>query len=276
MMPRRHRWKRYARRRPTFEPRTISSIAAGIVLGLPGGAAVGRGLGFGLSSGVLAAIVAGLVIAVVIGLNSRECLGVALGASAGVALITSPGNVLLIVLGALGGAVAIGVLAYGVLVGYRIVRTWRATKGRRIAGPTARGLTMMAVLIGGRSRAWRSEEFIANLTRHDRARQRPTAWAQVRHGAGLVRAALVLRTGDLLDWVLAKPRTEWALAALTMLAGLYYFRTGGFSGLMANLQNVATVPMLIGPAAWGLRKHRGVPPVPRRSEPENKSDKAQR
>jgi hypothetical protein len=70
----------------------------------------------------------------------------------------------------------------------------------------------------------------------------------------------------LLDWSLAKPRTERIITVLTILTAIYFWWTSGITGLMSQLVNVATVASTIAPALW-LRKERGIPPAPKRDKP---------
>jgi hypothetical protein len=127
----------------------------------------------------------------------------------------------------------------------------------------APALSKLAVAIGGRKRAWRSEEWAAGSP--------PGKWARIRHSAGLVVAAVRWRVGDLLhllgrllDWTLAEPRTEVLIVVATVCGAAYFWRTQGLAGLMGNFENVlATAVLTSGPGLW-LRKHRGVPPARRR------------
>jgi hypothetical protein len=165
----------------------------------------------------------------------------------------------------------------------RSIAVWRRRHSlrtivrRRLVQTTAHGLAMTAIFIGGRSRAWRSREYLANLAGYD-TRPGPPPWGQIRHAAGLIRGALVMRAGDLarllvrlLDWTLAMPRTEWLVATLTLLSAIYFLRAGGFSGFMHSLGNVLAVALLIGPAVW-LRRTRDVPPAQRRKGSNHQGD----
>lgn len=265
------------RARDTADEFTISS---GLLLGALSGAfggAVSRDVVLLLASDDLAAMasfVAGLLVAIAIGKD----LWVGVGAVAG-GLLAAMG-----VLVPHNKAVLIGgfILQAAVALSYALWNLRRATARRRFAESTARALTATAVWIGGRSRAWRSQEFRADLIGYDGSRPCPSVWAQLRHSTGLVRAALVLRAGDfarpfarLLDWALAKPRAEWIITGLTLLSAIYFLRTGGFTGLMENLQNVGTVTLLIGPALW-LRKSRDVQPARRRQKGDDNAENAMR
>jgi CRP-like cAMP-binding protein len=137
---------------------------------------------------------------------------------------------------------------------------------------TARRLTGLAVAVGGEKRAWRAEEFLADLARGTIGGDAPVGWAQLRHASGLIFGALRLRVRDackplmrLLDWSLAKPRTERIVAVLTILTAVYFWWASGFAELMNQLVNVAVVASTIAPALW-LRRERGIPPALKRDK----------
>lgn len=120
-----------------------------------------------------------------------------------------------------------------------------APKVRYLTEKTARRLTGLAVAIGGGKRAWRAEEFLADLSRGVTGRDVPPGWAQLRHATGPILAALRLRVRDtrkpllrLLDWSLAKPRTEQIVTTLATSTAIYYWWTSGVTGLMDQLVNV--------------------------------------
>lgn len=143
---------------------------------------------------------------------------------------------------------------------------------RYLTENTARRLTGLAVAVGGGKRAWRAEEFLADLSRGATGGDVPAGWAQLRHASGLILGALRLRVRDackpllrLLDWSLAKPRTERIVTVLTILAAIYFWWISGFTELMDQLVNVAAVASVIAPALW-LRKERGIPPAPKRDK----------
>jgi hypothetical protein len=160
-----------------------------------------------------------------------------------------------------------------------IVVEWRRGRsgkpGRRVMEISARRLAGLAVVIGGRSRAWRAEEFRADLIRSAGAGTSPRAWRQVRHAGGLVRGAVIMRGRDLckplwrlLDWTLAKPRTETLSAVAAIAAAAYFLAATGPSGLLGNLENVVAAGVLLyGPGRW-LRAQRGIPPIPPRHHDE--------
>lgn len=162
----------------------------------------------------------------------------------------------------------LGVLGH--LAARRMIRAMEADP-RQAMRLLARSLTGMAVLIGGQARAWRSEEFLADLTRAGASGRSLSEWAQIRYSFGLVRGALALRVRDLcdplvslLDWSLAKPRTEKVAAVATIAVASYFFATKGIAGMLANLENIATAGGLVyGPGLW-LRDRRSVPSVPAR------------
>jgi hypothetical protein len=135
----------------------------------------------------------------------------------------------------------------------------------------AHALTKLAVVIGGRKRAWRGDEWAGDLATGSDPGSPPGKWARMRYGACLVVAAVCMRAGDLLrllgrmlDWTLAEPRTEVLVGVATLCTAGYFWRTGGLAGVMSNFENVlATAVLTSGPALW-LRKHRAVPPARRR------------
>ena len=143
---------------------------------------------------------------------------------------------------------------------------------RRLTEKTARRLTGLAVAVGGNKRAWHAEEFLADLSRGATDGDEPAGRAQLRYASGLILGALRLRIRDackplqrLLDWSLAKPRTERIVTALTIFTVIYFWWTSGFTGLMDQLVNVAVVASIIAPALW-LRKERGIPSAPKRAK----------
>lgn len=134
--------------------------------------------------------------------------------------------------------------------------------------PVAHGLTRLAIAIGGRARSWRAEEFLSDLTRPAKGQPTLSGWAQARYSCGLVRAAIILRIGDLgapllrlLDWSLAKPRTEKMAAFATLAVAGYLWVSKGFGAVVTNLENIASAGGLVyGPGRW-LRDHRSIKPV---------------
>lgn len=137
---------------------------------------------------------------------------------------------------------------------------------------TARRLTLLAVVIGGHSRAWRAEEFLADLIRSGTAGTGPRPWRQLRHASGFVYGAVIMRAHDLcrplarlLDWALAKPRTEALSVTAAIITASYFMNTMGLTGLLGNLENVVAAAILVyGPGRW-LRAHRSVQPAAKRN-----------
>jgi hypothetical protein len=86
-----------------------------------------------------------------------------------------------------------------------------------------------------------------------------------------VLAAIRLRVKDharvldrLLNWSLAKPRTEVLVTVATLCSAGYFLRALRFAGLMGNFEKVlATAALIACPAMW-LREARNVPPAHRR------------
>lgn len=62
---------------------------------------------------------------------------------------------------------------------------------------TAHELARLAVVIAGPSRAWRGEEFAADLTGRDQATAPSGRWMRITYSIGLIHAALVMRASDL-------------------------------------------------------------------------------
>jgi hypothetical protein len=102
-----------------------------------------------------------------------------------------------------------------------------------------------------------------------------SSWRLIRYAGGLVRASALMRARDLrdpllrvLDWTLAKPRTEAITAMGAIATAAYFLAAGGLSGLILNLQIVGAAGALIyGPGLW-LRNYRRVPPAPPRQRSE--------
>jgi hypothetical protein len=200
-------------------------------------------------------------------------------ASSAVAII---GTMFGIMAGAVANAVTVaGAVAEAVAVAVTLARTvavtlagiWVRNQREKLGGlvrdMAAQRLTALAVLIGGQSRAWRAEEFLSDLIRRDITSAGPPTWRQVRHASGLVYGAVIMRSRDLrkpllglLDWTLAKPRTETLSAMAAITAATYFLKAAGLSGLFGNLENVvAAALVLYGPGRW-LRAYRCIPPVP--------------
>ncbi|WP_141580173.1 hypothetical protein [Actinomadura sp. WMMA1423] len=170
------------------------------------------------------------------------------------------------------GLVSLAIETYYDIIKSDSSRRSEAPLRRRLARKMALHLTVLAASLGGRTRTWRAEEFRADLTRSE-TDSAPTSRGQLRYAIGLVYATLRMRARDLtqplrryllrvLDWTLAQPRTEWIVTWLTLAATAYFWRTKHFDGLMEQLQNVATVAAIYGPALW-LRKRRNISPVRR-------------
>jgi hypothetical protein len=153
-----------------------------------------------------------------------------------------------------------------------------ARSGRHHAIPemAARVLATVAVVAGGRGRAWRAEEFLADLTYPGGPR---SSWAMIGHAGGLVGASARMRSRDLcghllrlLDWGLARPRAEALSAIAATAAAAYFLSAGGPSAFLVNLQNVgAAGGLLYAPCLW-LRNYRNVPPArPHHDEPASRT-----
>jgi hypothetical protein len=169
----------------------------------------------------------------------------------------------------IGGMAVISTIGYSLTANRRVVRN---LVGKLFPDPTmlAPALTKLAVVIGGRKRAWRADEWAGDLATGSDPAHPPGTWARIRHSADLVRAAVRWRVGDLLnlmgrilDWTLAEPRTEVFIMVATLCSAAYFWRTLGLAGLMANFENVLATAVLTSGLLW-LRKYRHVPPARRR------------
>lgn len=269
-------------------------LLVGLMFGYP--AARQAGIGTGTATGVGAGLVfwPGMVVAapLLVKLGARLRLGfratfaVVLMSSGGLGLISmlSFGPVVRLSTGAVPGfAAGAGAgLAYGLfggLVAGFAVGNLRAgprttiggeSRARRAGQIVALRLADLAVVVAGASRAWRAEEFRANLAPRATDGER-SGGAPVRHAVGLLRWAVVARLRDLtrllspvLDWMLAKPRTEYLAALVTVATGGYFLVTSGFAGLLHDLDNVAAAFFLLYGAGVFLRTQREVPPAPPR------------
>lgn len=169
-----------------------------------------------------------------------------------------------------GHVVIASMIAWGLLSSAAMVGLWLwlrrddARDRARWTGYASVGLARLATLIGGPKRAWRGEEYLGGLT----GEGAPTGWRQIRHAAGLVVAAIVMRARDAgavlmrpVDWLLAKPRTEYAAGIAAAGTAAYFLQLGGLPSLLGNLDNVLAAAAVVEGGGFFLRLQRGVAPV---------------
>ncbi|RCG16918.1 hypothetical protein DQ384_39940 [Sphaerisporangium album] len=166
-----------------------------------------------------------------------------------------------------GASLGIGVLIAAVTLAGDVIQALRGVDVHRHSHTVAVTLATLAVAIAGRHRAWRIEEFLADLLRPDATtgRARPGASARLRHAAGLLVAAIRFRIRDLAqpavklgDWFLESPRTEWLIAVITLLCGRYYYGQGrGWDGMMDSAEKIVAIAGSVASVLLWLRHRRG-------------------
>jgi len=136
----------------------------------------------------------------------------------------------------------------------------------------SRTLVSVAVLVGGRDRSWRAEEFLADLAAPTAEGRPLTGRRQVVHALGLLWAMAILRAGDLgaalmrpVDRLLA---STWAVEKAALLAvvvsAVIHVRAEGLAAALVNrvgeIGGAGAVVYLLGTC---LRTIRGVSLLPR-------------
>ncbi|MFC4910132.1 hypothetical protein [Actinomadura gamaensis] len=195
--------------------------------------------------------------------------GVGLGAAAGLL----GGLAVAAIVGVLAGAVCVLVssLFYGLVEALGRV-PWR-TAAVRGADRTSRTLVSVAVLLGGRKRSWRDEEFLADLAAPTAAGTPPSGRRRVAHALGVLRAMAVLRAGDAwealmrpVDRVLASSWTVERASLLALLvSAVAHVRAVGLATVLAQrVGEVGGAGALVYLVGSCLRAIRGIPLSPRR------------
>ncbi|RCG19132.1 hypothetical protein DQ384_38290 [Sphaerisporangium album] len=164
-----------------------------------------------------------------------------------------------------GMSLGIGVLIAAVSMISDVIQALRGVDVNRLSHTTAVTLATLAVAIAGCHRAWRIEEFLADLLRLDATGlDRSGTLIRLRHAAGLLVAAIRFRIRDLarpamklLDWLLVSPRTEWLIAAVTLLTCRYYYGQGrGWDGVMDSAEKIGAIAGSVASVLLWLRHRR--------------------